>query len=94
MIGEDARQLYFRKGTKGLVIKAFDGNLFFSAADMVSAMEAVPLRKNRSPEFEQNEKPLSPKAPYIPPFTHPWKKESFDKFARSRKHRNDLPPAA
>jgi hypothetical protein len=93
-IGADGKQKFFRKGTKGLVIKAFDGALFFSVDEQLCALEEIPVRATASHEFDQDPKPAKPKKPYIPEMSHPWKRNSFDKFANGQKHRADLAPAS
>lgn len=93
-VGRDGKPLNLAKGTKGLVIKAFDGNLFFSAHDSVMALEEIPERETVSKDFSPMPTPKEKKPPYIPPPSHPWKAKSFGKFCASMRHRTDTPPAA
>lgn len=93
-IGADGDALYLTKGTKGLVIKAFDGRLFFSVEDTVMALEEIPDRAAFSKEFSAPLPPPEKKPPYIPPASHPWKTSTFGKFCSKMRHRSDLPPAA
>jgi hypothetical protein len=93
-VGPDGGRVCLAKGTKGLVIKAFDGNMFFSAADKVMALSEIPLREHASSEFSPGEAPAEKKPPYIPPASHPWRTSTFGKFCAQMRHRTDLPPAA
>jgi len=47
----DGSPFFFAKGTRGLIIKALDGNIFFSAYDTVAALEEIPLREKISKDF-------------------------------------------
>jgi hypothetical protein len=93
-IGPDGGRVCLAKGTKGLVIKAFDGNMFFSVADEVMALSEIPLREQTSSEFSRKEAPADKKPPYIPPASHPWRTSTFGKFCEQMRHRDGLPPAA
>jgi len=92
-IGKDGDTLFLRKGTKGLVIKAFDDHIFFSAEDMVMALVEIPDREAFSKEFPEY-KPPQKKMPYIPPPSHPWKRATFEKFRSKTGYRNGGAPAA
>jgi len=91
----DGSPLFFAKGTRGLVIKALDGNLFFSVHDTVTALEEIPLREAISKDFSPNlpAEAKEKKPRYIPAATHPWRASSFGKFCASIPHRADLPSA-
>jgi hypothetical protein len=93
-IGSDAEQVCLAKGTKGLVIKAFDGNMFFSAADKVMALVEIPSHRQASAEFSPDAAPKEKKPPYIPPASHPWRTSTFGNFCANMRHRADMPPAA
>jgi hypothetical protein len=93
-IDNNGRPVFIEKGTTGLVIKAFDGRLFFSAADMVVALEHIQDKEAYSKELSALYPPEEKKPPYIPPLTHPWKKDTFDKFQKKMRHRKDMTPAA
>ena len=93
-IGENGDPVYLAKGTKGIVAKALDGNLFFSVDGIVMALEEIGERKAFSEEFSPHSAPREKKPPYIPPDTHPWRKSVFESFCRKMRHRNDMPPAA
>ena len=75
-------QTCFLKGTKGLVIKTFDDKLLFSTQDKVYELDPVPIREEKSKEFDfvPSENPRKRK---IPSAKHPWRSDTFWKF---RKH--------
>ena len=80
-------QVHFLKGTKVMVIRAFDGKLFCSVNDTdVYALEVVPDHAASSKNFDADYVEPSPKAQYIPPMTHPWKRASFLKFVAKQSH--------
>jgi len=86
-IGKSGDRVCLAKGTKGLVIKAFDGKMFFSVADTVMALDEIPERASSSKEFSLPAKSEKRK-PYIPPASHPWRTSAFGKFCSGMQHRN------
>ena len=89
----DGSPVYFARGTRGLVIKALDGNLFFSDRDTVTMLEEIPLREAMSKEFSPNtaEKTKEKKPRYIPSATHTWNQSIFRAFCVKMSHRQKLP---
>lgn len=79
--------VHHRKGTAAMVIKAFNGELYCSIGEQVYALELLPKHKLSSKAFDLAALPDVPKKKYIPPMSHPWKKASFDKYAKSQAHR-------
>lgn len=72
--------IYFGKGTKVMVIEAFDKKLYATVEDSIFALEEIPEIQNYSKNFDEillTEK----KKIYIPRMMHPWKRESFELFA-------------
>jgi len=94
IIGAGGESLYLEKGTKGLVVKAFDGSLFFSVNDSVMALEEIPDRAVFSKEFSAAQEATEKKPRYIPPASHPWRTSSFGKFCSQMRHRSDPAPVA
>lgn len=85
----DARgmQVHYRKGTKTMVIRAFDGNLYCSVNDKDTyVLEEIPEREEKSKNLDQDYKKPEPKKRYIPPMNHPWRSKSFWKFVKSQEH--------
>lgn len=86
-VKENGYPLYYYKGTSGLVIKAFDGNLYVVINDNVHAMEEIPEHEIISRNFDQPEAKRKPKRCYIPPMSHPWKAKEFSKHVNAQTHR-------
>lgn len=82
---ENGMPIYYHKGTKCLVIKAFDGNLFASINENIYALEEIPLHENVSKNFYIQPLKEKPVQRYVPPMHHPWKKEYFSKFVNEQK---------
>lgn len=93
-VGTDGNRVCLVKGTKGLVVKAFDGRMFFSVADAVFALDEIPERVAVSMDFSPSAATEDRGRPYIPPASHPWRTSSFGKFCAKMRHRDDLPPVA
>lgn len=87
-VDKNGEAVHFRKGTKCLVIKAFDNNLFATVKETVYALEEIPVHEVRSKNFDSPEPPKKKVKRYIPPMTHPWKKNAFDKHVNSQVHRS------
>ena len=87
MLNSRGRQVHYCKGTKVMVIKAFDGNLFCSVNDKdVYALEKIPKRADKSPDLDNDYQEPKPRKTYIPPMSHPWRRNEFHKFVRSQPH--------
>ena len=71
--------IYFGKGTKCMVIEAFDKKLYATVEDSIFALEEIPEVQSLSENFDEI-LPTEPKKIYIPRMTHPFKRESFEKF--------------
>ena len=71
--------IYFGKGTKCMVIKAFDNSLFVTIEDSIFALEEIPEIQAKSLNFDEI-LPKESRKIYIPRMTHPFKRQSFEKF--------------
>ena len=71
--------IYFGKGTKCMVIEAFDKSLYATIEDNIFALEEIPEVQTYSKNFDEI-LPTKPKKIYIPKMTHPFKRDSFEKF--------------
>ena len=88
MIDKDGKQVHYRKGTKVMVIKAFDGNMYCCVNDSeIHAMDELPERMPKSKDFDSDYKAAEPQKRYIPPNSHPWKHDSFQRFLQKQKQR-------
>ena len=71
--------IYFGKGTKCMVIEAFDKSLFATIEDSIFSLEEIPEVQAKSENFDEI-LPAEPKRIYIPRMIHPYKRQSFEKF--------------
>lgn len=88
LMDKNGMQVHFRKGTKVMVIKAFDGKKFCCVNDKdIYALEEIPKREHKSKDLDADYEPPKPKKRYIPPMNHPWRRQVFGKFVHSQPHR-------
>lgn len=80
--------VHHRKGTQAMVIKAFNEELYCTIGEEVYALEVLPEHQLSSKAFDLAVLPKVPKKRYIPPMNHPWKRDSFEKYAHKQAHRN------
>lgn len=66
------KPVYYPKGTRALVIRAFDGSLLVSIRDQIHIMVEVPQRKAHSKEFDPGPAPKR-RIPHKPGPDHPWR---------------------
>ena len=71
--------IYFGKGTKCMVIEAFDKTLYATIEDSIFSLEEIPEVQLKSENFDEI-LPAEPKKIYIPRMIHPFKRLSFEKF--------------
>jgi hypothetical protein len=83
-LDKNGSPVYFYKGTKGLVIKTFAGNLFFSTHGGIFALEEIPAHERTSKNFDFKPNQDKPKKRYIPPASHPWRLSVFSAFAKKQ----------
>ena len=91
LINQNGYPVYYHKGTTGMVINAFDNELFFCVGEKVYALEEIPIHQRVSKNFDYEEPNEKARKRYIPPMSHPWKKESFEKYCKKQPHRNGIP---
>ena len=88
MIDNKGMQTHYRKGTKVMLIKAFDRSMFACVNDKdIYALEEIPVHEHKSKDLDADYKQTKPRKPYIPPMNHPWRLGAFNKFAHSQPHR-------
>lgn len=88
MLDKRGIQTHYRKGTKVMVIQAFDGSLYCCVNDKdIYALEEVPDHEAKSKDFDADYKNPVPKKRNIPSMNHPWRRQAFRKFADSQPHR-------
>ena len=71
--------IYFGKGTKCMVIEAFDKTLYATIENSIFSLEEIPEVQLKSENFDEI-LPTKPKKIYIPRMIHPFKRQSFEKF--------------
>jgi transposase len=86
--------VYYRKGTSGMVIQAFDGNMFFCVDEKVYALDAIPEHSRVSKNFDVSPVQEKPTKRYVPPMSHPWKQASFERYLKKQAHRKHQENAA
>ena len=87
MLNENGEQIHYRKGTRVMLIQAFDGKKYCCVNDKdIHALEIVPERESKSQEFDIDYQKPAPKKQYIPPMNHPWRHQKFGAFVKKQKH--------
>ncbi len=66
------KPVYYPKGTRALVIRAFDGSLLVDIHEQIHIMVEVPERKAHSKEFDPGPAP-GKRIPHKPGPDHPWR---------------------
>ena len=77
-------KVYPRPSSNVLVIKSFDNKLFASVNDNIYSLEEVERISKVSNNFDDVVE-VKVKKKYIPPMSHPWKRESFIKYLEKSK---------
>ena len=87
MLDGTGRQVHYRKGTKVMVIRAFDGSLYCCVNDRdIYALEKVAQRYETSKDLDMEQIAPKHKKKYIPPMNHPWRRAAFRKFVQNQPH--------
>lgn len=87
MLDQKGMQVHYRKGTKAMLIQAFDGNKYCCVNDTdIYALECIPEHEAKSKDLDLNYKKPGPKKQHIPPMNHPWRKSIFAKFVKKQEH--------
>lgn len=85
-INKFGNPIYFNKGTKCIVIKSLDGNLYATVDERIFALEKISEIQAKSENFDEIEAEQKRQI-YIPRMIHPWKAKSFEEFVKNQKHR-------
>lgn len=67
----------FASRTEGLVIEAFNKELFITIDEKIYSLRIVNSHKEISPNFDEEVEITQERKKYIPPMSHPWKAASF-----------------
>ena len=80
-------QTHYRKGTKVMVIQAYDGSLYCCVNDKdIYALEVVPEHETKSKDLDADYEKPAPQKQNIPAMNHPWRSEVFWRFVRAQLH--------
>ena len=87
MLDSNGSQIHYKKGTKVMVIQAFDTRRFCCVNDKdIYALEEIPRHETKSKELDCDYTPPKPKKIHIPPMNHPWRRYDVTKFVKSQQH--------
>lgn len=87
MLNSQGLQTHYRKGTKVMVIQAFDGSLYCCVNDKdIYVLETVPEHETKSKDLDADYEKTAPQKQNIPAMNHPWRSEVFWKFVRMQLH--------
>lgn len=87
MLDSRGLQVHYRKGTKVMVIQAFDKALYCCVNDQnIYALEKVPEHTVKSKDMDPDYHEPKPKKRHIPSMNHPWRRSLFKKFVQSQPH--------
>ena len=77
----------FKKKTKALVIKAYNGQMLITVDDYIYELREMPTHHKYSVSFmEKDKEEKKEKKIYIPPMSHPWKHDSYISYLNSLPH--------
>ena len=83
LINSIGTPIFFGKGTKCMVIKAFDGALYATIEDSIFSLEEIPEVQAYSKNFDDIP-PTKERKVFIPKMIHPWKRASFEAFTKKQ----------
>ncbi len=87
MLNKEGEQEHYNKGTRVLVIRAFDKNLYCSVNNKdIYALEEIPVNEAKSKEFDPDYEPPKNKKQRILPANSTWQLKSFEHFVRIQEH--------
>ena len=92
MVDRAGLQVHYLKGTKVMVVQAFDGRLYCTVNDRhVYELEEIPLHEEKSREFSPDYQKPALRKRNIPAMNHPWRSRSFWKYVHAQKQHWDDP---
>lgn len=87
MLNSRGIQEHYLKGTKVMVIQAFDGSLFCAVNDkVIYALDEIPKHEKKSKELDSDYEKTMPQKRKIPAMNHPWRSKTFWRFVKSQEH--------
>ena len=87
-LDKNGNNIFYGKGTKCIVIKTLNNELYASIDNEIYYLEEIPVRQEKSPNFDEIEPmPMKPIKRKIPDMNHAWRRKSFEQFVAKQKHR-------
>lgn len=88
---QKAEQVFFRKGTKAMIIECFDGSVYVNVKDSLYVINKIESHYEYSKELDlvQEQPEKKPRKVTIPAINHPWRNASFTNFKAKQIHRFD-----
>ena len=86
LINSKGYPIFFGKGTKCMVIEAYDKSLFATIDENIFALEEIPKVQTYSTNFDEIPE-IKQRYIFIPKMLHPWKAKSFEKFIDIMAHK-------
>ena len=92
MLNANGIQVHYCKGTKVMLIQAFDKNKYCCVNDKdIYALEEIEEHEAKSKNLDADYKKPEPKKQYIPSMNHPWRIAAVKKFSKQQRHHwNDM----
>lgn len=90
---QNSDKQYFLKGTKTMVIEAFNSEKYVTVGENIYALEKVENRLEQSPSNNMGKKQMVKKK-YIPAMDHPWKRTSFEAYMAKMNRKAELAACA
>ena len=86
-VDSNSRRVYFAPKTKCLMIESFDKKLYMTVGEQVLFAEKIEQHESVSKNFDEPAEKEKSKKKYIPPITHPWRRQSYIAFRNKQLHR-------
>lgn len=87
MMDKNGLQTHYLKGTKTMLIQAYDGKKYCCVNDKdIYELEEIPKHEAKSQNLDNDYQKPKPIKRYIPPMNHPWRKMTFGKFVKKQEH--------
>lgn len=85
-LDKNGHQVHFYKGTKAMVIEAFDGNKYCCIDENIYALEAILSHEKLSKNFDLTLSQNKAVKQNIPAMNHPWRRQEFWRFVKMQEH--------
>lgn len=85
-LDKNGHQVHFYKGTKAMVIEAFDGNKYCCIDENIYVLEAIPSHEKLSKNFDLVTVKAKTVKRNIPTMHHPWRRQEFWRFVKMQEH--------